>query len=113
MLPSATSEEAQLFQERVRTAHSVCQELKRWLEKVVVEEAVARSQLKRLEDDLRELLPALGLDLVTRPVPEAEPISSRIAAEFRAASGRGGTTRRGHRRRGATGTSPAARARPG
>lgn len=74
-------EEAQLFQERVQTAHSVCQDLKRWLEKVEVEEAIARSQLQRLEDDLRELLPALGLDLSRKPLSEAEPLLPRIAAE--------------------------------
>jgi hypothetical protein len=69
-------EEAQLLEERVRTAQSVGQELRRWLERVEVEEAVVRAQMKRLEDDLEELLPLLGLGLTRdRPGPAA------IAAE--------------------------------
>ena len=74
-------EEAQVFQERIQTAHSVCHELRRWLEKVEVEEAVARSQLKRLEDDLEELLPALGLGLSRERHPAPESLPPRIAAE--------------------------------
>ncbi|WP_299364555.1 DNA repair protein [uncultured Paracoccus sp.] len=74
-------EEAQRFQERVQIAHSVCRDLRIWLDKVEVEEAIARSQLKRLKEDLRELLPALGLDLARKPMSGAEPLLPRIAAE--------------------------------
>ncbi len=59
-------QEAETFQEHVRLAHATCHELRRWLEKVEVEESVARAQLDRLRDDLAELLPALGLDLTER-----------------------------------------------
>jgi hypothetical protein len=72
-------EEAGLFQERVRLAQSTCHELKRWLDNVQVEEAVARSQLKRLQDDLGEMLPGLGLTLVEATEPRA--VSYGIAAE--------------------------------
>ncbi len=74
-------EEAQVFQERIQTAHSVCHELRRWLEKVEVEEAVSRSQLKRLEDDLEELLPSLGLGFSRERRSEAGTLPLRIAAE--------------------------------
>ena len=74
-------EEAQVFQERIQAAHSVCHELRRWLEKVEVEEAVARSQLKRLEDDLEELLPAPGLGLSRERRSRPEALLPRIAAE--------------------------------
>ena len=74
-------EEAQVFQERVQAAQSVCHELRRWLEKVEVEEAVVRSQLKRLEDDLTELLPALGLSVGSGS--ELTSLTDRIAAKYR------------------------------
>ena len=74
-------EEAQLFQERVQTARSVCNELRRWLEKVEVDEAVARSQLKRLEGDLEELLPSLGLGLSRERCSEPELLPAQMAAE--------------------------------
>ena len=73
-------EEAQLFQERIQTAHAVCLDLRHWLQKVEVEEAVARSQLKRLEDDLEELLPALGLGLSRERRSAPEPQPPRIVA---------------------------------
>ena len=74
-------EEAQLLEERIQTAQSVCHELRRWLEKVEVEEAVARSQLKRLEDDLEELLPALGLGLSRDRRSGPGSLPAEIAAE--------------------------------
>lgn len=74
-------EEAAVFQERVQTAQSVCHELRRWLDKVEVEEAVVRSQLKRLEDDLTELLPALGLSVGSGS--ELTSLTDRIAAKSR------------------------------
>ncbi len=73
-------EEAQLLQERIQTAHSVCHGLRRWIERVEIDEAVARSQLKRLEDDLEELLPAIGLGL-SRERRSGSVIHPRIAAE--------------------------------
>ena len=74
-------EEAQLFQERIQKAHSVCRELRRWLAKVEVEETAARSQLKRLEGDLEELLPALGLGLSRERCSEPELLPAQMAAE--------------------------------
>ncbi len=74
-------EEAQKLQEQIGTAHSVCHGLRRWLERVEVDEAVARSQLKRLEDDLEELLPAIGLSLTRVHVSAPELPTIGIAAE--------------------------------
>lgn len=71
-------EEARTFQERIDLARATCRELKRWLENVQVEEAVAHSQMQRLQADLEEMLPALGLGLI-----EAKPqtASFQVAAE--------------------------------
>lgn len=56
-------DEAMQFQERVQIAHATCHELRRWLEKVEIEESIGRAQLERLTGDLAEILPAIGLDL--------------------------------------------------
>ncbi len=78
---SQRQEEAQLLQERIQTAHSICHELRRWRDKVEVEEAIARSQMKRLEDDLEELLPTIGLGLTRERGSGSKARPARIAAE--------------------------------
>lgn len=74
-------EEAETFQERVGIAHATCHELRRWLERVEVEESVARAQLDRLRDDLDELLPALGMRLTEATGAGPASPGIRIAAE--------------------------------
>ena len=55
-------EEVDALAERLKLARSLTDELRAWLTDVEVEERQAQVQLKRLEEDLRELLPALGLE---------------------------------------------------
>jgi hypothetical protein len=74
-------DEATLFQERVQVAHSTCHELRRWLEKVEVEESIARAQLARLREDLAEVLPAIGFDLVATDADAAAPTDKPRPAE--------------------------------
>lgn len=72
-------EEAHVYQERVQQAHAICREIKSWLGKVEVEEAIARSQLQMLKEQLDEILPALGL--ATDPAGDAERARLMVAAE--------------------------------
>jgi hypothetical protein len=69
-------EEAQVYEERVAHAQAVCREIREWLGRVEMEEATARSQLRRLKEELDDLLPEL--DLATRG---ASPGPVMIAAE--------------------------------
>ena len=55
-------EEVQVMQERLAVARKTCDELRRWLTDVEAEERQVQTQMRRLEGDLRELLPALGYD---------------------------------------------------
>src|SRR6056297_553265 len=63
-------EEARRFEERLQNAHAACHDLRRDLDGVDLDEAAARARLDRLTEDLRGLLPRLGLDLVDRPSAE-------------------------------------------
>lgn len=55
-------EEAQAMQDRLAAAKRTCDELRRWLTDVEAEERQVQVQMRRLEGDLRELLPVLGYD---------------------------------------------------
>jgi hypothetical protein len=59
-------EEVQSLTDRIATVRSVVDDLKRWSADVDAEERIAQVQMKRLEADLRELLPPLGLTLSDR-----------------------------------------------
>lgn len=54
--------DVQALQDRLTIARHTCDELKRWLQDVEAEERKAQAQIKRLEADLKEVLPALGYD---------------------------------------------------
>lgn len=54
------------FQNQIVQANHTCRELKRWLEQVEVDEAIAESQLSQLEETLSEILPRLGLETKRR-----------------------------------------------
>jgi membrane protein implicated in regulation of membrane protease activity len=62
-------EEVQTLTDRIATVRSVIDDLRRWTADVEAEERVAQQQMKRIEADLRELLPPLGLSL-SDPTPE-------------------------------------------
>jgi len=55
-------EDVQLMADRLALARRSCDELRRWLRDVEAEERTAQIQIRRLEADLREILPALGYD---------------------------------------------------
>ena len=55
-------EEVQALSDRLTLARHTCDELKRWLQDIEAEERTAQTQIKRLEADLKEILPALGYD---------------------------------------------------
>ena len=55
--------EVDAFNERLATARSLCDDLRRWSTDIKAEELQAQIQIKRLESDLREILPQLGYDL--------------------------------------------------
>ncbi len=52
------------FNQRLEEAKIVSTELKGWLGQVEMDESVARAQIDRLVDDLADVLPALGLEVV-------------------------------------------------
>lgn len=59
-------EEVDMFNARLVQAKQISQELKHWAHEVDLEESVAASQMQRLRDDLRGVLPELGLEEVVR-----------------------------------------------
>jgi hypothetical protein len=63
-------EEIADFEDRVRMAKSVAEDLQRWNSRVELEESVARSQLDQLRAELEDILPELRRGM-TDPVSEA------------------------------------------
>jgi membrane protein implicated in regulation of membrane protease activity len=61
--------------ERVTVARRTCDELRRWLTDVEAEERQVQVQLKRLEADLREILPTLGYDFDLDDLRDANVVS--------------------------------------
>ncbi len=55
--------EAANMQTRIEAAQTATHEMRRWLDRVEIEEDIAQSQINRLRDDLDALLPALGLEV--------------------------------------------------
>lgn len=58
--------EVEQFNARLDQAKQVTSELKHWLHEVELEESVAASQLQRLQDELRDLLPDPGHEQIAR-----------------------------------------------
>jgi hypothetical protein len=55
-------EEVHALTDRISIARTTCDELRRWMGDIQAEELQAQTQLKRLEADLKEILPTLGYD---------------------------------------------------
>ena len=55
-------QEVQALTNRLAAARTTCDQLRRWLQNVEAEEEQAQTQIKRLEADLKEILPTLGYD---------------------------------------------------
>jgi len=66
---SQRQEEVQQLTDRLAIARHTCDELRRWMTDIDSEERQAQLQLKRLEADLKEILPGLGysVDLDDKP----------------------------------------------
>lgn len=58
--------EVDLFNERLDQAKGISTEMKQWLHEVELEESVAAAQLERLRDEMREIMPELGVETVVR-----------------------------------------------
>ncbi|NVO55454.1 DNA repair protein [Rhodobacteraceae bacterium B1Z28] len=72
-------EEVELFQQRIEDAQTIQHELHQWTRDIEVEEAIAKSQLTRLRDELFELLPELSAQLQTPP-DDNDPSASSVIA---------------------------------
>ena len=59
-------QEIEDFNSRIEKAKAVTNDMRVWLDKVELDEAVARSQLDRLTIELADLLPELDPDLQTQ-----------------------------------------------
>lgn len=74
-------EEADLFAARLEKARAACAALRAELDAVETDEAAATAARDRLERDLKELLPRLGLDVVERPSADIASLAARRPAE--------------------------------
>ena len=58
--------ELQQFNSRLDQAKGVSTDIKHWLHEIELEESAAAAQLDRLRDELKDVLPELGLETVVR-----------------------------------------------
>ena len=68
-------EEAHALTGRLAIARRTCDELRRWLHDIEAEERAAQTQIKRLEADLKEILPTLGYDFDYSEPSDANVVS--------------------------------------
>lgn len=68
-------EEVQALTDRLTIARHTCDELRRWLTDIEAEERQAQIQIKRLEADLKEILPTLGYDFDMEEVRDAKVVN--------------------------------------
>ena len=59
--------EIALFNDRLDQAKGITNDLRHWVHEVELEESVAAAQLERLRDQMRDILPELGLDRTMSP----------------------------------------------
>ncbi len=59
-------QEVEMFNTRIDQAKQISRELQHWAQEVELEESVAASQLQRLRDALREVLPELGFEAMVQ-----------------------------------------------
>lgn len=55
-------EETELFNDRLAQAKAISNDLKHWAQQVELDESVAAAQMERLREELREVLPEMGLE---------------------------------------------------
>ncbi len=64
-------QEIELFNSRLDQAKGISNDLKHWVHEIELEESVAAAQLDRLREEMREIMPELGLETVVRTNPSA------------------------------------------
>lgn len=75
---TARQQEVETFNERLESAKQMVREVRPWMDTIEMEEAVARSQLDRLRDDLREILPEIWMaDPEPQPPVQSQDIPER------------------------------------
>lgn len=67
-------EEVQALTDRIEVARRTCDELRRWMQDIDTEERIAQVQLRRLEADLKEILPTLGYDIELDDIRDANVV---------------------------------------
>ena len=72
-------QEVEAFNARLYQAKQISRELKHWAHEVDFEESVASSQLARLRDDLRDVLPELGLEEMIRQDGRVNDLTQKAA----------------------------------
>lgn len=70
-------EEAARMAERLTLARQTCDELRRWLNDVEAEERRNSAAMRRLEADLREILPSLGYEVDDWREPNVVPLPQK------------------------------------
>ncbi len=84
---TARQAELDLFNERLEEAKRYVTEMRRWVDQVELDESIAESELRRLGDQLDEILPDLVLKTrdagFAAHVPEAEPVTRDVEIEAR------------------------------
>ena len=68
-------QEVQALTERLTIARRTCDELRRWLTDIAADERQAQIQLRRLEADLKEILPGLGYDFDHDDIRDANVVA--------------------------------------
>ena len=71
--------ELQQFNDRLGQAKIVSTELKHWHHEIELEESVAAAQLDRLREELKDVLPELGLETVVRADNTAVELTPKAA----------------------------------
>ena len=76
---SQRQEEVHQLTDRLAVARHTCDELRRWLTDINAEERQAQLQIKRLEADLKEILPGLGYAVDLDEKPDGNVVSLPMA----------------------------------
>ena len=58
-------QELEAYQDRITAAHRATSEIREWMAQIEMDENVVEAQLDRLENDLRDVLPLVGLDVTS------------------------------------------------
>ncbi|MCF6445341.1 DNA repair protein [Nereida sp. MMG025] len=71
-------QELEEYQDRILKAHQTTSEMREWIKQVELDENVIEAQIQRLEKDLAEVLPQIGLRM-EREAAEMKPVPTVVA----------------------------------